>query len=1147
MCGKIMRIRTNKEEKELFELKSGAINVSGISDARVAPFIADIMEQGKRQCLIITSSYPRAKKLAIDLAFFVDKSIYVIPSEEIINISFEAKSHQYLEDRIKALSAIVGDEECIIIAPINGATKVLPPKNIFTNGILRLNHGETIELENLKANFIKAGYERANLVEAKGQFAIRGGIIDFFSVDGDYPYRVELFGNQIDSIRTFDVTSQRSIENMETALIFPAQIMVRDENSFDRALKAIRASYTEYGEKLVGEAKIRLETRKDRLIEYIDTGTNLQLLESYINYFYDKKTYIWDYLNKSSDIVFDDFNRIIERLSSIWKDTSLSFKDQLKKGESIPSELDFVFTENDLTEISEEHKCYYLTSFPISTGSYTEIKGAYDIESKQTTSYNGKMDLLSEELKKYVKNNYEVTIACSSDERVSNLKDYLSRNDLTGKVTLRKGTLSQGMEFPKNKLLIISDSDIFQNTKQRKSRSERSEGAPIKSFSEIQIGDFVVHENHGIGKFIGIDQIMVHGSKKDYLKIKYAGEDMLYIPVEQMNFIQRYIGGDEITPKINKLSSGEWGRTKLKIKAAIEDMAKELLALSAERSLEKGHAFPPDTPWQSEFEDTFPYEETNDQLRSIREIKRDMEKEEPMDRLLCGDVGFGKTEVAARAIFKCLADGKQAAMLVPTTILANQHYFTLKDRMENFPFSVEMLSRFRTEKQQQDIIKKIKNGAVDFVVGTHRLLSKDLEFKDLGLLVVDEEQRFGVAHKEAMKQMRKNVDVLSLSATPIPRTLHMSLSGIRNMSIIEEPPEERYPIQTYVIEQDDEIIKEAILRELDREGQVYIVFNRVRGIKRIAERIKELVPSAKIAIGHGQMHERELEDVMYDFTHNKYDILIATTIIESGLDIPNVNTMIILDADKFGLAQLYQLKGRVGRSNKMAYTYLVHQREKTITENAEKRLKAIKEFTEFGSGFKIAMKDLEIRGAGNLLGPEQSGHMVMIGYELYCKLLEEAISKLSGGAGREEKIDTQVEMDINAYIPNEYISDELTRLQMYKRIATLNSKEDCYEILDEITDRFSDPPLAVENLVKVSFVRAMGSLAGVETIKEEKGKFHIEFYEKNILSLELLSPIIQEYGPAVLINARKKPYIKMNFVKSINKIDELITFMSKLV
>jgi transcription-repair coupling factor (superfamily II helicase) len=640
---------------------------------------------------------------------------------------------------------------------------------------------------------------------------------------------------------------------------------------------------------------------------------------------------------------------------------------------------------------------------------------------------------------------------------------------------------------------------------------------------------------------------MVHGSKKDYLKIKYAGEDMLYIPVEQMNFIQRYIGGDGITPKINKLTSGEWSKTKLKIKAAIEDMAKELLALSAERSLEKGHAFPPDTPWQSEFEEAFPYEETNDQLRSIREIKRDMEKEEPMDRLLCGDVGFGKTEVAARAIFKCLADGKQAAMLVPTTILANQHYFTLKDRMENFPFEVEMLSRFRTEKQQQEIIKKIKNGAVDFVVGTHRLLSKDLEFKDLGLLVVDEEQRFGVAHKEAMKQMRKNVDVLSLSATPIPRTLHMSLSGIRNMSIIEEPPEERYPIQTYVIEQDDEIIKEAILRELDREGQVYIVFNRVRGIKRIAERIKELVPSAKIAIGHGQMHERELEDVMYDFTHNKYDILIATTIIESGLDIPNVNTMIILDADKFGLAQLYQLKGRVGRSNKMAYTYLVHQREKTITENAEKRLKAIKEFTEFGSGFKIAMKDLEIRGAGNLLGPEQSGHMVMIGYELYCKLLEDAISKFSGGVAREEKGDTQVEMDINAYIPNEYISDELIRLQMYKRIATLNNREDYFEILDEITDRFSDPPLAVENLVKVSFVRAMGSLAGVETIKEEKGKFHIEFFEKNVLSLELLSPIIQEYGPAVLINARKKPYIKLNYVKSSNKIDELITFMSKLV
>ncbi|MEI8217019.1 MAG: transcription-repair coupling factor [Eubacteriales bacterium] len=1142
-----MRIKANKEIRKLLEEKVGAVNVSGISEARVAPFIAEIIDSGKRQCLIITQSYPRARKLAADLAFFVEKNIYVIPSEDIINISFEAKSHQYLEDRIRAISAILSDEECIIIAPINGATKILPPRELFTNGIIKLKLGDTVNLDSLKSSLVKLGYERTNIVEAKGQFGIRGGIIDFFPVDSDYPYRIELFGTEIDSIRTFDYSSQRSIENKNEVKIFPAQIMTIDDESFGRAAESIRASYTEFSQKLKGEEKQRLELKRDKLIEYIGTGTNLQLLEGYIRYFYEKREYIWDYLSDSSAVVFDDFTRISERLSSIWKDAQESFKDQITKGEAVPDELDHFLSEEDVMEVGKRHKSYFITTFPLNLSNYPSIQKNYNVESKQTTNFNGRMDAFNEELKKYAKNGYEIFIACASDERVANLKDYLKRNEMESKVKLKKGLLSAGMEFPLDKLVIFSDNDIFQSTKQRRSRSEKSEGTPIKTFSEIKIGDFVVHENHGIGKFIGIDQILIHGSKKDYLKIKYAGEDMLFIPVEQMAYIQRYIGGDGITPKINKLSSGEWSKTKLKIKAAIEDMAKDLLQLSAERSLEKGFAFSKDTPWQREFEDTFMYEETRDQLRSIREIKRDMEREEPMDRLLCGDVGFGKTEVAARAIFKCLADGKQAAMLVPTTILANQHYHTLKERMETFPFEVEMLSRFRTEKQQQEIIKKIKNGSIDFVVGTHRLLSKDLEFKDLGLLVVDEEQRFGVGHKEAMKQMRKNVDVLSLSATPIPRTLHMSLSGIRDMSIIEEPPEERYPIQTYVIEQDDEIIREAILRELDRDGQVYIVYNRVRGIKRIAEKIKALVPSASIAIGHGQMHERELEDVMYDFTQNKYDILVATTIIESGLDIPNVNTMIILDADKFGLAQLYQLKGRVGRSNRMAYTYLVHQSEKTITENAEKRLKAIKEFTEFGSGFKIAMKDLEIRGAGNLLGPEQSGHMVMIGYELYCKLLDEAISKLSGGIEKDEYGETQVEIDINAYIPNNYISDEIIRLQMYKRIASIKSKDDYMEMLDEIVDRFSDFPQAVENLVKISFIRAMGTIAGIETIKEEKGKFVLNFHGENILTLERLSPIIQEYGPAVLVNAGKKPYIKINYKKETDKINELIIFMGKLL
>ena len=1141
-----MRIKSDQELKSLFEEKIGAINVSGISDARVAPFIEKILEQGKRQCLVITPSYPRARKLAADLAFFVQKKIYVIPSEELINISFEAKSHQYLEDRLAAISAIINDEDCILIAPFSGATKLLPPKEIFKSSIIELKIGDNVDLEFIKSNFAKMGYERTNVVEAKGQFGIRGGIIDFFPMNKVNPYRIELFGDEVDSIRTFDPLSQRSIENKKKVKVFPSQIMVKDENSFELAKKKIEEEYSDYEKKLVGDAKKRLELRKERLIEAIETNTNLQLLENYISYFYDEKHYIWDYLSSSALVIFDDYIRVEERLNGLIKESKEIFQDQLMRGEAVPAEFGFGFSKDELVSIYKKLKCILVTPFQINLESFPQVKKSFDINSKQTAIFNGRMDFFKDEIKRYVKESYEIIIACSSNERVGNIEDFLKRNQLDNKVKLQKGVLSQGIEFPEDKLVYISDSDIFQNVKQRRTKSGKGEGVPIKTFSEIKIGDFVVHENHGIGKFIGIDQMVVHDNKKDYLKIKYAGEDMLYIPVEQLSYIQKYIGGDSVEPKINRLSSTEWTKTKLRVKTEIENMAKELLILSAERSLQKGHAFSKDTTWQHEFEDSFPYEETRDQLRAIKEIKKDMEKDTPMDRLLCGDVGYGKTEVAARAIFKCLTDGKQAAMLVPTTILANQHYYTMKDRMESFPFEVEMLSRFRSDKEQKDILAKLKKGSVDFVVGTHRLLSKDIEYKDLGLLVIDEEQRFGVAHKESIKQIKKNVDVLSLSATPIPRTLHMSLSGIRNMSIIEEPPEERYPIQTYVIEQDDEIIREAILRELDRDGQVYIVYNRVRGIKRIAEKIKALVPEAKIVIGHGQMHERELEDVMYDFTHNKYDILIATTIIESGLDIPNVNTMIILDADKFGLAQLYQLKGRVGRSNRMAYTYLVHEREKTISETAEKRLKAIKEFTEFGSGFKIAMRDLEIRGAGNLLGSEQSGHMIMIGYELYCKLLDEAISNLSGRPSSIESVETQIEIDINAYIPSRYIEDELIRLQMYKRIASIRNKEDYFEMIDEITDRFSDAPVAVENLVKISYIRALSGAGGVETIKEEKNKFVLDFFEKNKLNPSMLAPIITEYGPALLINARKKPYIKLNYSKESNKLNEIITFLEKL-
>ena len=655
----------------------------------------------------------------------------------------------------------------------------------------------------------------------------------------------------------------------------------------------------------------------------------------------------------------------------------------------------------------------------------------------------------------------------------------------------------------------------------------------------------MVHENHGIGRFLGIEQLTVQGDKKDYIKIKYAGNDMLYVPVEQMDIVQKYIGSDGVTPKINKLSSGEWKATKAKAKAAIAEMASELLELYAKRKMKPGHAFSEDTVWQKEFEDSFPYEETSDQLRSVSEIKEDMERPVAMDRLLCGDVGFGKTEVAARALFKCLADGKQAAVLVPTTILANQHYYTLKERFEQFPFKVEMLSRFRSDKQQKKIIEQLGRGEIDLIIGTHRLLSDDIKYKDLGLLVVDEEQRFGVAHKEKIKQIKENVDVLTLSATPIPRTLNMSLTGIKDMSIIEEPPEERYPVQTYVLEQEDGTLREVITRELDRGGQVFVVYNRVRGINKIAEKIRELVPEASVVVGHGQMNEHMLEDVMLSFINGEHNVLVATTIIESGIDISNANTMVVIDADRFGLSQLYQLRGRVGRSNRIAYAYLMYQKDKVLTEVAEKRLKAIKEFTEFGAGFKVAMRDLEIRGAGNLLGSQQSGHMMNIGYELYCKLVDDAIRGLKGEVVKDREEEISVELMATANIPNWYIENETLKLQMYKKIAAIRTEEDADELYDEMVDRFGDVPRETVNLIKISQIRSLAEELSAVRIHEQTDKVIVQFGEENPLSGYALLNVNEAFGMKAFVHGGKEPFIRLG-TRPMNKLDDCIRLLEIL-
>ncbi len=973
--------------------------MSGINDNKQAVLIARMLKDAN-QALIETPTIVSARRLATDLAFFCREKIMILPEDEGEDFRYEAKSRAYDARRLAVLSALAGGEKAVVIAPSSAMDAALPSAEEFKAHRLFLSRGGTIERDDIIKELIAMGYERMPSCEAFGEFSVRGDIIDVFGPGMDDPVRIELFDDEIDSIRTYDSFTQRSIEN----------------------LKEIRISRT-----------------------VLDASE-------------ENQGSILDYLEEDALIIR---------------------------------------SEKDLPGV-------ILRPAPV---------------------YGGHMDLLSSDLKKFLRQGYDITIACSTADRLVNLRDYLGREGLE-KVSLTDSVLTSGVEIAEEKLLYISENDIFPSAKYSRRRRARK-GVPIKAFTDIQPGDYVVHEIHGIGLFTGVVKMTVDGSTRDYLKVQYAGKDVLYVPVDQMDNIQKYMSSDAAAPRISKLSGSEWQTIKSRAKASIREMAEEFLKNAAKRASAPGFAFGPDSTWQREFEDSFPYVETEDQLRCVEEIKKDMESPKCMDRLLCGDVGYGKTEVAARAIFKCLEQGKQAAVLVPTTVLANQHYHTFVSRFAAYPFAIDMLSRFKDEKERKAIVDKLAKGDIDLIVGTHRLLSKDVKFKDLGLLVVDEEQRFGVEHKEVLKKLKENVDVLTLSATPIPRTLHMSLIGVRDMSVIEQPPEDRYPVQTYVMEQDDDAIRAAIKRELARDGQVYIVYNRVRGIQSVARAIHELVPEATIAIGHGQMNERELEDVMMDFAAGDTQILISTTIIESGIDIPNVNTLIVIDADKFGLSQLYQLRGRVGRSNRMAYAYLFFKKDKQLTEVAEKRLRAIKEFTEFGSGFKVAMRDLELRGAGNILGVEQSGHMLSIGYELYCKLVEEAVEELTGTAPEDTPLeaDTQIELGVSAYLPESYVSDEITRLEMYKKIASIASDEDREEIVDELLDRFGDVPGTADNLLDIAYLRNLASRCGISRIAKQQDKAVFLFEEKSLMDAQHMALLMDAFGPRLTIYGGSVPRI----------------------
>lgn len=1123
------------------------VSIAGVSDSQVAPAAAYIAEM-KGQSLILTATLTRAERLAKDLSFFSDIPVYILPQEDSPLIKYDARGRESLLEKLNILKIMAGGEKCIVLAPVCDAVKKVMPVSVFKNSYISLAGGQDIEPEELKNELVKLGYERFPMVDAAGQFAARGDIVDIFPAGCEYPVRIEFFDTEIDSIRSFDPDTQRSRENLKETVIYPSACIIAEADDVKRAAAKAEKEYRDALKAAAGD-EVRtenLENGMHRIMEKLEDSMSYHSSSELMIYFYDSMSYIWEYM-KDGCIMIDDPDRTCDAAENSQREYKDDLEVLLSKGMAVGAEFEMCRAADSYFSIYEQNKPVYIFSpFMKNTKGAGEFTQLCNLGGRQPVFFNGKLDMLKSEIEGYIERGYDVTIACSGEEREENMRDFLQRYGLSSRIHLKMGELSAGVEYPQQKKVWISDNDIFPGKKKTKKKKKKTGGENrIREFADIKKGDYVVHDSHGIGRFKGIEKIIVEGEQRDYLKIEYAGTDFLYVPVEQMDIIQKYSADDSVTPKINSLGGSEWKKTKAKARAAVNEMAEDLIELLAQRQETPGYAFGPDSEWQKEFEDSFPYPETEDQLRCIEEIKADMEKPECMDRLLCGDVGFGKTEVAARALFKCVAEGKQAAVLVPTTILANQHYYTLKDRFERFPFKVDVLSRFRSAAEQKKTVERLKEGHVDLIIGTHRLLSDDVKFKDLGLLVIDEEQRFGVRHKEKMKELKANVDVLTLSATPIPRTLHMSLSGIRDMSVISQPPEDRYPVQTYVTEQKDDIIRSVISRELDRGGQVYVVYNRVQGISRIANMISELVPEAEVISGHGRMDEKRLEKVMLDFTEGKYNVLVATTIIENGVDISNVNTIIVLDTDKLGLSQLYQLRGRVGRSDRIAYAYFMYQPGKVLTEVAEKRLRAIREFTEFGSGFKVAMRDLEIRGAGNILGTAQSGHMASIGYELYCRFINDAVRKLKGEEVNEDRDETKVEIQVSAYIPERYIPDENLKLTMYKKIADVYSAEDEEDMIEELIDRFGDVPAQTLNLIKVSRIRKIAGDCFVPRIYESQGKTVVQLPADKKISPVAVADMMDVLGNRVLFHGGNVPVV---FISSERKkrLDDVLAVLECL-
>lgn len=1141
---------SNKNYQELLEnlKEKNIVNVNGLLLEGLGHFIYSLDSHKPSSKLILTYDDKRAQRIYEDIKGLGKDDVYIFEGRENLFYDTIGHSEESSFNQIQSMEQFLSGGGIVIATLESLLNKIMAPKDFVDHRVV-IDLDSTLDIKKLRQILVDSGYESVNQVAARGQFAIRGGIIDIYPPTEKDPIRIELFDIEVDSIRTFDLYDQRSIENIEKLTIAPVCPVLIDNR--DYIIKNIEKSLksTNYESKKIQEVAYE---KYQKIIEKLKQNLTIDNIDLLIPFMKQENlSSIIDYLDEDGLIIVDEPRRVETKYDTFSTDLDLRIKDLMSMGEAIDNQERVVHNYEDVV-IDIKQKVLTFSNI-LSANKYFRPQAIISINMIATTPYNGRMDILREEIKRYQYRGYKIVILATGKERQERIRlsleglgfnpkivEDLDEKILSNEIFIVPGMIQSGFEYSDLKLAILNHREIYGTTK-KTTRKRSADEEPI-DFSTIKVGDYVVHESHGIGIYNGTQQIDMSGIKRDYMVVKYKGADILYVPTDQLDLLHKYSGAtkDGPRPTIHRLDSAQWQRTKQRVQKSIDDITDELIDLYSNRQNTRGFAFSPDSQWQAQFEDAFPYEETRGQLESIRDIKSDMEIPRPMDRLLCADVGFGKTEVALRAAFKAIMDQKQVAILVPTTILAQQHYNTLKERFKDFPVEIGILSRFRTQKQIKEDLQKLSLGMMDIVVGTHRLLSKDVEFYDIGLLIIDEEQRFGVRHKETIRMLKESVDTLTLTATPIPRTLQMSMMGIRDMSVIDEPPKERFPVQSYVTEFNPSMIREAILREKARGGQVFFVYNQVNTIENMAEKLRELVPEVSISIAHGQMGEHQLEETFYDFINGGADVLLSTTIIETGLDIQNANTIIIYNADKFGLSQLYQLRGRVGRSNRAAYAYFTFQKNKQLTEIAERRLLAIREFTEFGSGFKIAMRDLEIRGAGNILGSSQHGHVDSVGYDLYMALLDDTMKEKRGEKPARIK-NTLIELEIGAYIPDGYIEDQVQRLEFYKKISMIKTEKDYYDLTEEAIDRFGDMPKPVLNLLDISYIKALASIRNIEKIKGDDQQVVLEFDDPKTVTMASINQIIGEYRSFVEISFNQRELIMVKKDKDIlNELKNIV-------